>query len=117
MRPHDLPATRRLPRPAAPRSPANWHDLGDGQWHYEGPTVACTVEVDETSYDELGARLDAVEAQAALLRYLRDRLVHNHREALLASREAGDAASAPRAAGHVGTVPGAGERLCAEVSP
>lgn len=79
-----LPPTRRLPRRLLPTPPADWHDLGDGQWHYEGPTTACTVEVDAQDYDELGARKDAAEAQVRLYRYLRAALVHKQREALAA---------------------------------
>jgi hypothetical protein len=106
--------TRRLPRPAPPTIPEGWTYCGGGVWEYSGRLTDGRVDLgdDEADPDELAQRLEAAEAEVAILRFLRARQAHTQREASfgLRSVEDGDASSAPPCRGDGTDMGGSGEQ-------
>ncbi len=77
---HDEARTRRTERPARPTVPEGWCYSYESQaWVYEGRLTDCVLE--DPGPDELEADIERVEAELALLRYLRADHAHQSREA------------------------------------
>lgn len=70
--------TRELPRPGRPAVPEGWsYDFGLEAWVYTGRLADAVLE--EPGLDDLEADLERVEAELALLKYLRADRAHQSR--------------------------------------